>query len=282
MDIRVISREGSTARIRKNNTLVSTVNATEMKIVNSGYATLAPGWKTDAAVVPYNRLYLIESGTGLLQAGERSLPMEPGKAYLLPVGLPCGYRCSSIVTKLFVDFNLFMPNRYDLLQGFSQIGVLELPEGSPGDILARYSGGSFADSLWLQNRILELVYAFHEKYGFGNRPLVAYSALVADTIDYIRRNLSARLRVAELADRCFVSRTYLTEQFRREVGITLGRYIDEQLISLAQRQLSRTEDSIEKISNDLGFCNPFYFSKCFKKSSGLSPLQYRKNTPDRR
>jgi two-component system response regulator YesN len=59
------------------------------------------------------------------------------------------------------------------------------------------------------------------------------------------------------------------------VGISLGKYIDDQLIASAQRQLSQTQASIGQISNALGYSNQCYFSRRFKQISGMTPQAYR-------
>ena len=97
-----------------------------------------------------------------------------------------------------------------------------------------------------------------------------------ETIRYIQSNLSARLSVQMLAERLFVSKSFLSDKFRGEVGVPLGKYIDDQLMASAQWQLLRTDASIGEISNNLGFCDQFYFSRRFKQLCGETPLQYRK------
>ena len=114
--------------------------------------------------------------------------------------------------------------------------------------------------------------------GLGRDSVSGYSRLVTDTIAYIRDNLSSQLRLDNLASISFVSKSQLRNKFRSETGITLGRYIDEQLILEAQRRLCQTEDAISKISFDLGFCDQFYFSNRFSRRCGIAPQVYRKRT----
>ena len=104
-----------------------------------------------------------------------------------------------------------------------------------------------------------------------------YSEVVVKAMDYIHKHLSARLRNEELAKHLYVSRTYLTDRFRKETGTSLGRYIDDQLMFEAQLRLCKTDSSIRTISKDLGFSDQFYFSRRFKELCGVTPLQYRKN-----
>lgn len=276
MEIRTLKRNGVTAEIQKNSAMMTNINAMHLQIRTGGCASLEAGWRAEPLPVPFNRLYFIESGTGWLRTDTEELRIEPGKAYLLPTDLPCCFQCQTRVKKVYFDFNLFMPNHFDLLKDFPRICEAEIPPELIPQLRARYLGSSFADSIWLQSCICGVLCHFHEKYGFAADTPARYSPHVASTLDYIRNNLSARLRIDELAERCFISRTTLAEQFHKEVGLTLGRYIDTQLISYAQRQLTQSDITVEQLSRDLGFCSQFYFSSCFKKHCHLSPMQYRK------
>ena len=108
--------------------------------------------------------------------------------------------------------------------------------------------------------------------------ITVLSENIQKCIVYVHANLRADLRVTELASLCFLSTRYLTEQFVRQLGVTPGRYIDDQLILEAQRRLSHSQDSVGRISEDLGFTDPFYFSRKFKSKCGMTPLQYRRKT----
>jgi AraC-like DNA-binding protein len=87
-------------------------------------------------------------------------------------------------------------------------------------------------------RILNLAV---QAYGLARNRLPAYSKYVSESISNILGNLSAGLQVETLARRCFVSKSYLEKRFRKEVGVSIGRYIDDQLICAAQEKLEQTE-----------------------------------------
>lgn len=71
------------------------------------------------------------------------------------------------------------------------------------------------------------------------------------------------------------------KKFSQHGGQAPGQFRMEQLMMEAQRRLANSEDNIKEISESLGFCDAYHFSKSFKAESGVSPSQYRKERRDR-
>ena len=70
---------------------------------------------------------------------------------------------------------------------------------------------------------------------------------------------------------------YMRRCFKAQTQTTPNNYLTELRIERAkQLLLTNSYESIESISSKCGFRDPFYFSTCFKKHTGLSPLRYRK------
>lgn len=241
------------------------------------WAELDPHWRSRGLSAPFNRLYLVDSGGGTLWTEHQIIKMEPGMAYLLPAGLPCSYDCDVFLNKLFFHFNLYKPDRYDILWGSREIGCVPMEPGAVRALRGCLESEGMLAALELQQGVMALLLRWLRSSGWEVDCGEPYSPDVADTIAYIRQNLSARLRVEDLARRRFVSRTHLTEAFRRETGVTLGRYIDDQLILEAQRRMSQTDRPVGEISRELGFCDQFYFSRRFTQLTGMNPLEYRRN-----
>jgi len=254
-----------------------TLSNMEFSLGTIGYANVDSRWECVGLSFPFNRLYLIRSGGAFAWCGGKEYKLEPGMAYLLPAGLPCIYWCPKQLEQMYFHFNYFCPDLYDLFWGSDRIGCLRIPEGLWEGMKDCLRSEDLLDSLTVQQGILTMITAFMRECGMGRRTAAIHSEAVADTIAYIRENLSARLRIEQLAQRRFVSKTHLTELFRKETGITLGRYIDEQLMLEAQRRLSQTTDTIGAISRDLGFCDQFYFSRRFVQLCGITPQRYRWN-----
>ena len=73
---------------------------------------------------------------------------------------------------------------------------------------------------------------------------------------------------------CLTER-YLGTTVRRASGITAKEWIDRALIMRAQVELRHTDKSVARISEELSFPNPSFFSKFFRRMTGLTPHGFR-------
>lgn len=109
-----------------------------------------------------------------------------------------------------------------------------------------------------------------------NYSLATYSKTIQDAILYIHLHLCAPLSTRDLAKAQNLSPNYLSNQFKTEIGSTISEYIQKKRIEMALKYLNTTELSIAEIAFRIGIADVSYFSKQFKKQTGMSPLQYKK------
>lgn len=83
------------------------------------------------------------------------------------------------------------------------------------------------------------------------------------------------LTVQALADSVHLSANYLSDLLKKETGMNAKEMINEFVIDRAKTQLLSSEDSVSEIAYDLGFNYPHYFSRLFKKKTGMTPQKYR-------
>ncbi len=105
-----------------------------------------------------------------------------------------------------------------------------------------------------------------------------YSQAISKVIRHISENATSKLTVKELAEMTHLSADYLSNLFHKEVGISITTYIQERKIAIAKNFLEFSTLKITEIAYVLEYCNSAYFSNVFKKQTGMSPAQYRKNT----
>ena len=98
--------------------------------------------------------------------------------------------------------------------------------------------------------------------------------------DYVKRNLSRKISLSELALHIHCSTVTVTQHFRREFGISVMEYITQKKMKLAGQLLTESNLTVGEIAARCGFCDAEYFSKCFKKSFGVCPIDFRKRHGD--
>lgn len=81
--------------------------------------------------------------------------------------------------------------------------------------------------------------------------------------------------VATYADALAVTERKLNEVSRRFAGKTARQLLNEQVVLEAKRLLAFSPDEVKTIAFTLGFTDPFYFSRFFKRQTGVSPEQFR-------
>lgn len=94
-------------------------------------------------------------------------------------------------------------------------------------------------------------------------------------IRYISQNFSRNLTLDEVADHVHLNPAYFSTLFKQSTGSSFKEYLNMVRIEESKRLLSNTDYSIIDISLATGFEDQSYFSKVFKKYTGLTPKQYR-------
>lgn len=82
-------------------------------------------------------------------------------------------------------------------------------------------------------------------------------------------------QVSEYASLLHVSAGYLSEIVKSQSGRPAITHIHERLVLEAKRLLFHTQHSLKEIAFDLGFADASYFSRFFKRETGLTPAEYR-------
>ncbi len=92
---------------------------------------------------------------------------------------------------------------------------------------------------------------------------------------YIYANLNRPLFISELATEFACSSSHLCARYRKEMGISLGKYIKEMKLHKGQSYLGNTDMSVGEIAEACGYDSLYSFSHAFKNYSGVSPLEFR-------
>lgn len=103
-----------------------------------------------------------------------------------------------------------------------------------------------------------------------------YSKPVIMAMDFIYDNLHSKISVDAIAEYISLSTSYLSRLFHKEVGITITSYIAAKRVEAAQNMLKYSDYSPLDIGNYLAFTTHSHFISTFKKHTGMTPGEYRK------
>lgn len=107
----------------------------------------------------------------------------------------------------------------------------------------------------------------------GNTPPRSY--IVKQVEEMIEADERHELSVKIIADRVYLHPVYLSKVYKAETGEGLGDYLIRKRMEKAAYLLKNSNKRIYEITSELGYQNPQYFSKMFRKHYGLTPNEYR-------
>lgn len=150
-------------------------------------------------------------------------------------------------------------------------------------LLSRMYDLSFAidmDDDWRELNMLSLfgvlwcdVYRDHRN--FFEHSLSQYTNSVQKIKKYIDHNYDRQITIESLANECFLSPSYLSKAFRRQVGVSPRHYLTQKRLEEARKLLCSTKLTIQEISARIGFGDVNYFIRQFKENYGDTPQHYR-------
>lgn len=108
-----------------------------------------------------------------------------------------------------------------------------------------------------------------------NHSLSGYSPFIQKVINHIDMNLSEPLSLRQISEQFSINPSYLSTLFKKEMGITMTDFINQQKIRLAITILNKTDAQIQNIASQVGIQDVNYFIKVFKKINGMTPKEYR-------
>lgn len=107
------------------------------------------------------------------------------------------------------------------------------------------------------------------------RSMTSYSEPVRQILVTIDASLTGDLSLKRFANDLFLNTSYLSTLFKKEVGITLTDYVNKNRIACAKRLLKSTTIPIQDVALKSGIPDIHYFTRLFRRETGMSPRQWR-------
>ena len=102
------------------------------------------------------------------------------------------------------------------------------------------------------------------------------SDIISNSIEYLNNNISKTFKVSDIAKQQNLSVSRFTELFKLKTGYSPVQYFNKLKIQKSCQYLYFTDLSMKEICEKIGYDDPYYYSRAFKKLMGMPPSQYRK------
>ncbi|MBE6595149.1 MAG: helix-turn-helix transcriptional regulator [Ruminococcaceae bacterium] len=113
---------------------------------------------------------------------------------------------------------------------------------------------------------------FHEQSEETGKHLSA----IHEVIDYVNANCLERITIDELAFLFRTNRSTLCREFKHATGCSVVEFINEKKAAIARKKVLETDEAFTKIAEEMKFESIHYFTRFFKKMTGMTPSAYRK------
>lgn len=251
-------------------------NTLGLEFLSGGYVKVGKQWQCDERSFQFTRLYYIYSGSAVLSYKGETITMTPGNMYLLPANLPVSYYCPESMEQLFLHVTLTTPEGFDMLSIVPKICQIPCPQAFLDELKTLSDSQDYCQLLAFKTHVTQTVVdsLLSENIPL---PIKPYSQEVLQAISYMQNNITVQLSGEQIAQALFISPSRLYKRFKAETGLTLGAYQDKLIFYRATLLLAERQLSIKEISQKLGFCDQYYFSRRFKAQMGTTPTRYRKH-----
>ena len=247
-----------------------------LKLFCFGSAKVDSEWRGSIVSSAFSRLYYVKKNSFYLICNGHRTDFLAGRWYLVPAGTSYEFGCDGECEHLFLHFSLSGKFHADIFS--TETEIMSIDGGKyEAEWLEKYAAatGELAE-LGKRTAATAVALSFAQHYGVsvGTNQ---YSPCVVRAIEYINANLSESLTVSSVANGIFVSKSTLTKHFRRELSTSVNKYIDDLILTRAAQMLAEGKMSLGTISESLGFCDQFYFSRKFKEKFGMPPSEYKRS-----
>ncbi len=229
--------------------------------------------------VPIYVFEYVIRGTGTVVVDGKSYTASAGDVYIIPEGSRHLYYADERDPWIKIFFNVRGRLIGQLVRLYGLSGRVVMPGGELLPLFLQFY--EIAKTSTVQREIIapcalklhEIVQRLGEivEQGAADEEAVRVKAV-------LDRNLTGDVTIEELAKAAFCSKDHVIKLFKRAYGETPHAYFLRQKMALAQSLLIGTKLSVGEVAAAVGYADSHYFSNVFRRVTGSSPLEYRRNT----
>jgi AraC-like DNA-binding protein len=227
-------------------------------------------------------LIFVNEGQGWYRTNNQKYSLESNEVLLIPPGHAHAYGADSARPWSIFWFHFEGEGIEQLLEWITpKDGLDSMPCRSPDSlrrqfhsILSAVERGYHEHTLLELSRVLiHTLTLLHRNP--HRRPREQQAERIESAMNQIREDIGQPQSLQHYAEASGLSVSQFSYLFKQHTGLSPMSYQSEVRMQRACELLDTTEDSIKSIARQLGYEDPLYFSRAFRKCTGLSPSQYR-------
>ncbi|MBY3621855.1 AraC family transcriptional regulator [Acinetobacter sp. CUI P1] len=261
----------------------------DLTVLFSGEGKPVPGHKMGPSVHDYYLIHTVIDGKGMFQSGSNSQVCGTGDTFIIFPGALFSYQADMEQPWTYVWVAL---QGAAVQQLFEEVGItpdkpiIHLDNLKEIHNLYEHIRFSFQQSAYPRLESLEAsgwLRLLVHKFGLANLgALTPKSAQLPDVIDrqinqairWISLQFPQQISIDHMASSLGYHRAHLSKAFKQKIGMSPKQYLLKVRMDKAKELLGGTL-TIDQVSSSVGFNDALYFSKQFRKWSGMSPSEYR-------
>ena len=259
----------------QNQKLTYAEQRVRLEIAEISYGLLDEEWKHEDLRAAFTRVYIPLEGEGFIRINGEDIRLCPDRIYVIPSELSFSCFCPEKLNKIYIHLTLTRPDGVEVFAGIPSCMILENCRQRAKEIEELTRGDDIRAVLRLKLLLYEILDDALQSISLNNDRLQSYSEYTKKALSYIDSHLSATMTINEISSALFVSKPVLQKHFKEDLGKPIGKYVDQCLMARAERYLLDRSLTIKDVSERLGFCDQFYFSRKFSSDHGFSPRKFR-------
>ena len=261
-------------------------------------------WVYPESVIPYNMLRYIVSGSGTFFIDKEEVTVSKNQIVYIPQG--CHMSCYALTdnlvfssirftTSVFFEGGDFLADYYGIPRVMEAQGEEKYFELIDGWVRSGNRGrmyfvrgyleiliGSLIERAGKEMNQVSSTLKTHEEYTLEKLKLRMRKSdskidpRIQVVVDYIALHPTEKYTPERMADMAELSKQRFDHLFKEQIGKSPMVYIKELRMTIAARRLLVSDENVSDIAYSVGYEDPNYFIREFKRSFGYTPTQYRK------
>lgn len=231
-----------------------------------GYQKCDPLFFRSMKQIDYYIIHYVLSGTGSFVLDGKFYKVKENQAFIIPPGKHFFYQADEFTPWEYIWINFDGAHAEQLLKLKTPVANIDSHYFKDLLLCETYAG---QEADFLAGKLFLIIVELTKKIHTANYIQMAKS--------YMTTFYSHNIKIDDLANTLGLNRKYLAKIFKKSTGQTMSDFLLEVRMRNASGAVSNGERNITKIASMVGFEDPLFFSRQFKKYYGVSPSEFIKN-----